>query len=395
MLSIEGASGPIVLDIGSSTIRAGFSGASKPSLVANSVIGLNSGEVQFPLFYDKPLPHVEVKHIGISLQSSNHVDSISDETLSATLNAVLHSEHVGTRASDDMMLTEANPVLISEPSVQNNTYRQKVIQLLFEKMGARGAFVCKRSVLSAFSLGKTNAVVLSVGADVTNISCVAGGHSYPHLTGNWNMAGNAIDREMVTRLRSQSAAVSFLPKAFHSARDVHASFRTYSESQFVRRMKEDVCRVAENRDLRVHVENAAYELPDGTRIDCSRVSQSVPEILFSDKGRSLTSMMKEVIEKCRTSDENLAQTLLQSVVVCGGTSCMSGFTERVQNELSHQAFRNEADVKCFSGLSSADKQHSAWIGGSIVASLGNFNSLWITKREYEEHGVGIVGKKCP
>ena len=74
---------------------------------------------------------------------------------------------------------------------------------------------------------------------------------------------------------------------------------------------------------------------------------------------------------------------------------MSGFTERVQNELSHQAFRNEADVKCFSGLSSADKQHSAWIGGSIVASLGNFNSLWITKREYEEHGVGIVGKKCP
>ena len=383
MLSIEGSAGPIVIDIGSSNVRAGYAGAAKPSLVANSVIGMRNGDLEFPVFCDNPREGLEVKHVGNFSQSGKSAEAVSDQSLSGLLGSILKSSNVGASSSE-------NPILISEPSVQNNAYRQKVIQLLFEDIGARGAFVCKRSVLSAFSLGKTNAVVVSVGSDVTNVSCVAGGHAYPHLTANWNVAGSAIDRELVTRLRTTSPTVNFLPPTYNACTE---SFKSFAESQFVRRMKEDVCRVAENRDLRVHVDNAAYELPDGTRIDCTRVSQSVGEILFAGKKQSITAMTKSVLDKCKTSDENLAQTLLQSVVVCGGTSAMTGFTERVQNELTHGLAGNT--IRCFSGTTSSEKQHSAWIGGSIVASLGGFNTLWITKREYEEHGVGIVGKKCP
>ena len=388
-MSIEGASGPIVVDIGSSTVRAGFAGASKPSLIASSVVGTREGDLAFPINYDIPRENMEIHNVG---NFSHPGASINDEYLCGMLGAVLNNEHTGTRpSSDGFELSECNPVLISEPSVQNNVYRQKVIQLLFEKMGARGAFVCKRSVLSAFSLGKTNAVVVSVGAQVSSISCVAGGHSYPHLTTNWNVAGNAIDTEILARLSTHSS-VNFLPK---SHQNTTSSFKKFAESMYISKMKEEICRVSENRDLRVHVDNAAYQLPDGTRIDCSRISQSVAaDILFSSslKKQSLSTMMKEVVDKCKTSDENLAQTLLQSVVVCGGTSAMTGFVERAQNEFS---ISSQSPVKCYAGITAADKQHSAWIGGSIVASLGNFNTLWITKREYEEHGVGIVGKKCP
>jgi actin-related protein len=264
-----------------------------------------------------------------------------------------------------------------------------VIQLLFEKLGARAAFVCKRSVLSAFSVGKTNAIVVSVGSAVTSVSCVVGGHASQHFYSTWNVAGNALDHEIREKLRAQSPNLNFLPKSFLAAEKCRPSFRAAAENFHVARMKETVCRVAENRDIRVNVNSAAYELPDGTLVDCSKIAQSVPELLFSGKTKSIGSMVHEVVDKQRASDESLAQNLIANVVVCGGTTAMTGFAERVQNDLA------KLSAKCVYGQSGADRHNSAWIGGSIVASLGAFSNLWITKREYEEHGIGIVGKKCP
>jgi actin-related protein len=36
---------------------------------------------------------------------------------------------------------------------------------------------------------------------------------------------------------------------------------------------------------------------------------------------------------------------------------------------------------------------SAWLGGSILASLTSFKAMWVTRREYEEHGKSIVYRK--
>jgi len=34
-------------------------------------------------------------------------------------------------------------------------------------------------------------------------------------------------------------------------------------------------------------------------------------------------------------------------------------------------------------------------GGSILASLGSFQQMWMSKQEYEEHGAGMIHKKAP
>ena len=41
-----------------------------------------------------------------------------------------------------------------------------------------------------------------------------------------------------------------------------------------------------------------------------------------------------------------------------------------------------------------DRKYSVWIGGSILASLSNFDKQWISKAEYEEGGPCIVHQKC-
>jgi actin-related protein len=41
-----------------------------------------------------------------------------------------------------------------------------------------------------------------------------------------------------------------------------------------------------------------------------------------------------------------------------------------------------------------ERLYSAWIGGSILASLSSFEQMWITRREYDEYGPRIVNRKC-
>ncbi|CAC5378057.1 unnamed protein product [Mytilus coruscus] len=40
-----------------------------------------------------------------------------------------------------------------------------------------------------------------------------------------------------------------------------------------------------------------------------------------------------------------------------------------------------------------ERKDSAWIGGSILASLFTFQSMWITDAEYQEYGPDVVNRK--
>ena len=48
----------------------------------------------------------------------------------------------------------------------------------------------------------------------------------------------------------------------------------------------------------------------------------------------------------------------------------------------------------FTSPSVDDLRLTAWIGGSILASLTTFRQTCITKQEYEEWGPRIVNTKC-
>jgi actin beta/gamma 1 len=37
-----------------------------------------------------------------------------------------------------------------------------------------------------------------------------------------------------------------------------------------------------------------------------------------------------------------------------------------------------------------ERKYSAWIGGSILASLSTFQQIWCSKQEYEEAGAEII-----
>jgi actin-related protein len=41
-----------------------------------------------------------------------------------------------------------------------------------------------------------------------------------------------------------------------------------------------------------------------------------------------------------------------------------------------------------------ERKYAVWIGGSILSSLSTFQTMWISKQEYDESGPSIVHRKC-
>ena len=67
-----------------------------------------------------------------------------------------------------------------------------------------------------------------------------------------------------------------------------------------------------------------------------------------------------------------------------------GISARLQKELTALA-PSSMKVKV---LAPEERKYLVWLGGAILSSLSTFQTNWITKAEYEEHGAKIVHRKC-
>jgi actin-like protein 6A len=88
--------------------------------------------------------------------------------------------------------------------------------------------------------------------------------------------------------------------------------------------------------------------------------------------------------------------LLKGMVVTGGVSAVQGMPERLQYEVETlvQPGAPHWDVKT-GFLESSRRGITNWIGGSLLASLPAFGDQWVTKADYDEHGVERIYEQCP
>ncbi len=137
-----------------------------------------------------------------------------------------------------------------------------------------------------------------------------------------------------------------------------------------------------------------YELPDGHVILVGSERFKIPEklmhpdVIGADSTTVATSskgLHRMLYNAVQGSDVDIRRELLLNIVLCGGGSVMPGLTERVHWEVS-QMVPSSFKVR-ITQMSSIEKKFSTWIGGSILASLGSFQQLWVSKREYDEKGA--------
>lgn len=367
------ANQPVVIDNGSGLIKAGFAGDQAPKCHFASFIGrpkhmrVMAGALEGDIFIGpKAEEHRGLLNIKYPMEHGIVTDWNDMERI---WQYIYSKEKLST-------FPEEHPVLLTEAPLNPRRNREKAAEIFFETFNAPALFVSMQAVLSLYATGRITGVVLDSGDGVTHAVPIYEGFAMPHSIMRVDVAGRDVSRYLKLLLRKEGH-----------------NFKTTSEFEIVRTIKEKVCYLAQNPQKEESLENerGLYMLPDGSQIEIGKARFRAPEVLFRPDliGEECEGLHEVLAYSILKSDMDLRKVLFSNVVLSGGSTLFKGFGDRLLAEIKKLAPK-EMKIKI---SAPQERLYSTWIGGSILASLDTFKKMWVSKREYEEEGARAVHKK--
>ena len=258
-------------------------------------------------------------------------------------------------------------------------------EIFFELLNAPGLYFAVPAVLTLYASGLTTGIVLDSGDGVTHTVPVYEGFGLFDATQRSSLAGQDMT-EYLFELLSKSNK-NFFDSLFDS-----------KINEIFRDIKEKLCYTALDYDHEMtkaassSLLEKTYELPDGQTIKIGSERFKCTEALFKPSlldslGRSYESGIHEIIDdSIKKCDIDIRKDLYANVVLSGGNTLFQNVQDRLHKELVGLAPRSvEINI-----LAPPERQYSAWIGGSILGSLSTFETVLLSKKDYEEFGPAIV-----
>lgn len=95
-----------------------------------------------------------------------------------------------------------------------------------------------------------------------------------------------------------------------------------------------------------------------------------------------------IFKACSACNVKEQPNMYENIVLSGGNTLFPFLTDRLENMMAKLVL-SKIEISA-----RPERKFSTWIGGSILASVPNFEKMCIGREEYEEHGAQIVHKKC-
>ncbi|XP_071501810.1 uncharacterized protein [Diadema antillarum] len=367
-----------VVDLGSGLCKAGFSGDESPRLSIPSIVGKTKYEKLVPFNVDDD--SMSYLYVGDGAQCRrgllrlrhpiDHGVIANWDDLELLLENIFYNK---LRCGADEL-----PVLLTEATMSPKSQKEKLAELMFESLESTALHVANQLVLSHHASASEGGIVLDVGDGVCQVLPMCYGSILTDAAQRVDMGGRDLTKHLVQLLNDRGC-----------------SFHTTAEHDIVRDIKEKTGYVAMDFDKEIQAADdveKTYELPDYQEVSVGRERFLASEPLFQPKlvGRECPSVHALVHDSIMKCDVDLRKLLYGNITVVGGCSMFPGFLERLERELTAMA-PAAMPVKV---VAPPERKEYAWIGGSILASMSNFRSLWVTKKEYDEHGGRIVQQKC-
>uniref|UniRef100_A0A4W6FGX9 Actin-like 6A n=1 Tax=Lates calcarifer TaxID=8187 RepID=A0A4W6FGX9_LATCA len=373
--------GALVFDIGSYSVRAGYAGEDCPKADFPTVIGVTLDRED----------------------GSTPMETDGDK-----------GKQGGTTYYID-----TNQLRVPRENMEVMSPLKNGMKLMFEHYNIPAFFLCKSAVLSAFANGRSTGLVLDSGATHTTAIPVHDGYVLQQGIVKSPLAGDFMS--MQCRELFQELNVEIIPPYMIASKDgvregaqaswkkkeklpqVTRSWHNYMCNCVIQDFQASVLQVSDSpydEQVAAQMPTVHYELPNGYNCDFGAERLKIPEGLFDPsnaKGLSGNTMLgvgHVVTTSVGMCDIDIRPGLYGSVVVTGGNTLIQGFTDRLNRELS-QKTPPSMRLKLIANNTTVERRFSAWIGGSILASLGTFQQMWISKQEYEEGGKQCVDRKCP
>lgn len=375
----------LVVDVGSSSLKAGFSGEDIPSFVFPSTVSIPTNRnIESIEGWSADTAGVPIQYANIISSHPVHRGAVKDWDLMEKLwhNLIDHTS---------LSNLESTSVLIIESVRSTLSDRSHWAELLFNTFHVPSICFGNTASLSVFASGRTTGVAVECGSGLTATVPVFEGLVLKHATITMDYAGQDISINLRRLFNEKNIQVDL-----NSAKIIKERL-AYTQGY-------------RNKDLEQTMkENMTFSLPDGNDVTVdTKVFRDCTDTLFINPKSATGGLINQLHESIILCDDALKRELSHNIITSGGTTMIPGFGDRLQNDMMNK-FQNEFDSKLNALYPmirvvptsnyrepgyTQQRKFAPWIGGSLLGSFETYHkSLKITKQEWEENADIVLNVK--
>ena len=379
----------IVIDLGNAYTKIGFSGEDQPTITIPSIYArskiydsdkkneLSSYDQKMDVFgYEATEPQYQTDYNILNLTPGDHKEKTSKEFLEFLRDAL--ENKMGISPPDYDVIVNISPI-------KNEENIRIYGRVFIDELGFKAMAMINSSSLSLYSTGRTSGLVVQCGEMRTYTVPIFEGFPLYHALSKNKLGGK--DLTDIYRRGIEEANLNVRSEDIQTLRNIK------ERTSCVPYIYPCDYYLDENFQDIILEETRLYKLPDDTIIDIPRKCRLLAsEMLFNPKvvdkeDLGLRDLIVNSVRKSEIVNDSLKETLVNNIILSGGTTMIHGFSERIKKELSGYKDENEWSLE-FKPIVVADNNRyiSKLTGMSMIASMSAFDKLFIKKTEYQELG---------
>ncbi|CAP28660.1 Protein CBG08925 [Caenorhabditis briggsae] len=316
-MSIEDVT-PVVIDSGSSSIKAGFACETKPRVVISSVTGQLKKQSEERNKYRPVEKDTQLKNDILEMRSPIQRGIVIDWDGATEL---------WENAFNNLRITpKCHPMLLTESPFTTNADREKMTEIFFETFNTPGVCFANQAIMSLFGSGRTTGIVIESGEHATHVTPIYKGKVITGAVSHLDIGGHQLTEYLTTMVSAERSHI----------------FPNGAKLDMARQIKENIGYVVLDYELELATFAAvdsikrSYDFGNGRAVSFGKEIFRFSEAMFKPSlvGKTSDGVPELVWKSIIKTQPDIEEALLGNICLTGGNTMLTGFKERMEHELA-------------------------------------------------------------